>query len=203
MRRNVPEALSAAGRLAVLFCICSAAAAQNCTDAIGEASCKAHMKQYKGKGGCDYVPSADEVTNHHAGSKLSHYCQKTCSACSVKCVDDDVAMKGYTGMTCTAIKAAGACAQITGNAQLKAIGAHTKCGCSCPVAAAATTAAPTAKCVDHDHDMLTYTYMNCKKIKSYGVCPNVKSDPRLLAFGANEYCGCSCELKVHTVDLPW
>ena len=55
------------------------------------------------------------------------------AAPTAKCVDDDAAMKGYTGMNCTTIKAGGACAQITGNAQLKAIGAHTKCGCSCPV----------------------------------------------------------------------
>ena len=137
------------------------------------------------------------------------------AAPTAKCVDDHAAMKGYTGMNCTAIKAGGACAQITGNAQLKAIGAHTKCGCSCPVAATATatastaaptaasTMAPTAKCVDHDQTMKSLTHMSCKKIKAYSVCPNVKSDPRLRAFGANEYCGCSCELKVHTVDLPW
>ena len=53
------------------------------------------------------------------------------AANSAKCVDDDVAMLKYTGMTCAAIKAAGACAQITGNAQLKAVGANGKCECSC------------------------------------------------------------------------
>ena len=70
--------------------------------------------------------------------------QATCGATraptAAKCVDDHAVMMSYTGLNCTAIKAGGACAQITGNAQLKAIGANTKCGCSCPVAAATTKA---------------------------------------------------------------
>ena len=53
------------------------------------------------------------------------------SASTSKCVDDDVAMLKYTRMTCAAIKAGNACDRLTGNAQLKAVGANSKCECSC------------------------------------------------------------------------
>ena len=60
------------------------------------------------------------------------------------CRDDDSGIKEYTGKTCAAMKKAGECTQITGSAQLKAIGANTLCGCSCPMAATAQTTAVVA-----------------------------------------------------------
>ena len=100
-------------------------------------------------------------------------------------------MVKYTKMACAAIKKGKACAQITGNAQLIAIGAHKACGCSCPV--------PT--CKDDDAKMVQYTKMTCGAIKKAKACAQITGNEQLIAIGAHTACGCSCPVSA-TIESP-